>query len=141
MYLHSEVAYLLEHHSHFVRFYQRVLNYIKIRLKVQKIWAHFHLHLFLKRNFYYHDLLLSTDHVSCRPMQFSSIPSRLLPLCADFLFSLSSNSLQPHQSIFPVVFLLSLFLPFEQSFLGAFLPYPLFQYVLTILISATLYIL
>ena len=41
----------------------------------------------------------------------AQIPSGVWSLCANFLFPLSSNPLQPHQSIFSVVFLYSMFFP------------------------------
>ena len=75
------------------------------------------------------------------PIHFSSIPSCLLSLCTDFLFPLSSNPLQTHQSTFPVVYFLILFLPFWQSLFLASFPYPFFQYVHTILISAIIHLL
>ena len=50
-------------------------------------------------------------------LKLSSIPSRLWPLHANFLFSLSSKPLQPHHSNFFVAFLLGLFFRSSNNYL------------------------
>jgi len=88
-------------------------------------------------------LCFSSTPVHCgpwRPVQSPSIPSRLRPLCAKWLFfSMSANPPQPHQPYHFVIFLFSFFRPFWLSlchYFLAFFRYWSFQYFHTILIQA-----
>ena len=81
-----------------------------------------------------HHLLPAFSNTTCScgpllPRQSSSIPPGLWPFYSNFLFPLSSNPLQPHWSIFSVVFVFSLFTTsWQLLFVLAFFHYSMCPY-------------